>query len=77
MPQIKKPLVKKLLEYLDTHPVTLKPSELLYAAEKDNGQGIQAGIMSIDDYYKKYVRGPNLPQQNAYAMVSSYPGAQL
>lgn len=47
MRQMQKPLVKKLLEYLETHPVTVKSSELLYAAENDSGQGIEGDVMSI------------------------------
>lgn len=63
------PLIRKAVEYLETHPFIAQDDEVLYAAQ-DYGIGeIKAGVLKTDDYSDKYSTYPDGFKHNAYGTV--------
>lgn len=59
------------MEYPETHPVTSRSDEVLYAAKEHDVDEIEVGVMPSEDYDERFVRGG--PRENgpiAYGYVS-------
>lgn len=65
----KKSLMKKLMEYLETHPFIAKPNQVLFAVEERGVEGIQTGLLLVGEYNDKFNTGPDLGRFNAYGYV--------
>lgn len=68
-PPVKKPLIRKAVEYLETHAVTASHDEALYAAQEYGVGEIKAGIIDTSVYHRIYCLPKGMRQHNAYAMV--------
>lgn len=69
----KQPLIRKIIEYLETHPFTAKEGEAMYSYQDENGV-FETGVISEVDYKQRFYPMPEgdlpLPTPHVYGKVS-------